>query len=129
MTVRGQALRFGLIGTVTALIYFCSFVALLHLAILGLFWNIIIASLLAITFNYLGQYHFSFASARLHSSAFLRYVVLMTSLVLLNAIGTVLLENKWQLDPMTSQYIFLPAIAVLSFIAQRTFVFDAARRC
>lgn len=122
-----QALRFGLVGALTALIYFALFAALHEVAGLGLLASICIASAVAIVFNYLGQYSFSFRSARRHRVALGRYAVLMAVLVTGNSIGVGALSSIWLVPPLVAQLAVLPVVALLSFLVQRAYVFGTGK--
>ena len=116
--------RWGLVGTLTAVIDYFIFLFLYSLIPSVLFANFF-SGLVSLTFNYLAHYFWSFKSASDHKQSGVRFLI---NLVVIWSLGTVFLKILITsgIDPHIAKIIPVLASAPLSYLSMNYFVFKKA---
>jgi len=116
--------RWGLVGTLTAVIDYIIFLFLYSLLPSVLFANFF-SGLVSLTFNYLSHYFWSFKSASDHKQSGARFLI---NLVVIWSLGTVFLKVLISsgIDPQIAKIIPVLVSAPLSYLSLNYFVFKKA---
>ena len=116
--------RWGLVGTLTAVIDYIIFLFLYSLLPSVLFANFF-SGLVSLTFNYLSHYFWSFKSASDHKQSGARFLI---NLVVIWSLGTVFLKVLISsgIDPHIAKIIPVLVSAPLSYLSLNYFVFKKA---
>ena len=116
--------RWGLVGTLTAVIDYFIFLFLYSLLPSVLFANFF-AGLVSLIFNYLSHYFWSFKSASDHKQSGARFLI---NLVVIWSLGTVFLKVLISsgIDPHIAKIIPVLVSAPLSYLSLNYFVFKKA---
>ena len=116
--------RWGLVGTLTAVIDYIIFLFLYSLLPSVLFANFF-SGLVSLTFNYLSHYFWSFKSVSDHKQSGARFLI---NLVVIWSLGTVFLKVLISsgIDPHIAKIIPVLVSAPLSYLSLNYFVFKKA---
>ena len=118
--------RWGLVGTLTAVIDYFLFL-LLYAAFPSVLFANFFAGLVSLTFNYLSHYFWSFKSKSDHKQSGLKFLI---NFVVIWSLGTVFLKALISsgIDPHIAKIIPVLVTAPGSFISMNFFVFRKARK-
>jgi putative flippase GtrA len=118
--------RWGLVGTLTAVIDYFIFLFLYSITPSVLFANFF-SGLASLTFNYLAHYFWSFKSASDHKQSGARYLI---NLVVIWSLGTVFLKILITsgIDPHIAKIIPVLVTAPGSYISLNYFVFTKVKK-
>jgi putative flippase GtrA len=118
-----KLLRFCAVGVLaTALHLSVSFVAL-NFADLTVWGANLFGFLVAAVFSYLGHYHFSFASERIHRAAIARFCVTTLTAYLANIVSVWLLINYFSLEDSIALIIGISVMPIVTFTLSRLWVY------
>jgi putative flippase GtrA len=118
--------RWGLVGTLTAVIDYFIFLFLYSITTSVLFANFF-SGLVSLTFNYLAHYFWSFKSASDHKKSGVRFLI---NLVVIWSLGTVFLKILITagIDPHNAKIIPVLVTAPGSYISLNYFVFKKGKK-
>jgi putative flippase GtrA len=116
-----SVLRWALVGVITTIIDYLSFIILFSVLNSVLISNFY-AGVFSITFNYLAHYSWSFKSDVNHSKSSIKYI---SNLFIFWSLGTFLLSNfiSAGAEPKIAKLLPIPIIAPLSYLSLKMFVF------
>lgn len=117
-------LRFGIVGVVTALIYFGLLIGFVELDLLSVSFASAVAYVLAVLVNYCLHYFWAFGSQRGHSVAIRRYLVMVGTGFLINWAGmTFLATDTAGYSYLIIQMGVLTVVIAWNYLLSFTWVF------
>ena len=123
MTLLVRAFRFGIVGVLTAVLHY----GVLYLGVEAASLNATFASSLgfvvAVIFNYLMHYNWTFAEPAPHGRTLGRYLVMITCGFTINAGIMFASEQWWSLHYLLAQAVALVMVVLWNFVVSNTWVF------
>jgi putative flippase GtrA len=117
------ALRFGIVGVLTALVHYGLLYAGVELAGLPATLASSVGFLVAVVFNYFMHYNWTFGEPAPHGRTLRRYLVMISCGFLINAGVMLIGENLGSLHYLLVQALALVAVVLWNFVVSNTWVF------
>ena len=116
-------IRFAGVGAVATLLHYATLLMLVELLSLEPVLASTIGFATSAVFNYLGNYHFTFASDRPHAIALMKFVVVASIGLAVNTLGMYLLVDFLALQYLLAQLISTAIVVVWNFYLNRRWTY------
>jgi len=118
-----KTMRFGVVGVLTAVLHY----GLLYLGVAWLHLNATLASslgfIIAVIFNYLMHYNWTFGEPAPHGRTLRRYLVMIGCGFLINAASMYLSEQVLGMHYLLAQALAMVAVVLWNFVLSNSWVF------
>jgi putative flippase GtrA len=117
-------IRFLIVGTITPVLYYALFYLTVEFHVFSISTASIFCYLLAIAFNYIAHYAWTFDTSSSHFSVGPKYIAMVGLGLLINWSAMTFLVSNYESGYLIIQFFVLILIAVFNYILSRFWVFE-----
>ena len=119
----GKVLRFGIVGVLTALLHYGVLYIGVEVADLHATISSSLGFVVAVIFNYLMHYNWTFGEPAPHGRTLRRYLVMISCGFVINAAVMFASDQWWSLHYLLAQALALVVVVLWNFVVSNTWVF------